>query len=194
MNLDRKIRTQDARIGVIGLGYVGLPLALTATEAGFSVTGIDIDAQKVASLNSGQSYIAHIPPSDVQQAAESGRFAATRDFAELQEMDLILVCVPTPLTVQREPDMTYVTSTAEQIAEHIRPGHLVVFESTTYPGTTAELIRPILERGGLKSRRFLSGLFAGARGPRQCRLQHQAHTESRGRRWAGGTRFGRGFL
>ena len=152
MNLDRKIRTQDARIGVIGLGYVGLPLALTATEAGFSVTGIDIDAQKVASLNSGQSYIAHIPPSDVQQAAESGRFAATRDFAELQEMDLILVCVPTPLTVQREPDMTYVTSTAEQIAEHIRPGHLVVFESTTYPGTTADLIRPILERGGLKSR------------------------------------------
>jgi UDP-N-acetyl-D-glucosamine dehydrogenase len=151
MNLDRKIGTQEARIGVIGLGYVGLPLALTATEAGFSVTGFDIDAQKVASLNSGQSYIAHIPPSEVQRAVESERFAAISDFAELQKLDLILVCVPTPLTVQREPDMTYVTSTAEQIAEHIRPGHLVVFESTTYPGTTAGLIRPILERGGLKS-------------------------------------------
>jgi UDP-N-acetyl-D-glucosamine dehydrogenase len=152
MNLDRKIRSQDARIGVIGLGYVGLPLALTATEAGFSVKGFDIDAKKVDALNAGQSYIVHIPPSDVQQAVETGGFTATSEFAELREMDLILVCVPTPLTVQREPDMTYVTSTAEQIAEHIRPGHLVVFESTTYPGTTVGLIRPILERGGLKSR------------------------------------------
>jgi UDP-N-acetyl-D-glucosamine dehydrogenase len=151
MDLDRKISSKDARIGVIGLGYVGLPLTLTATEAGFSVVGFDVDVQKVAALNSGQSYIVHISQSDVQQAVQSGRFVATVNFADLEEVDVILVCVPTPLTVQREPDMTYVTSTAEQIVKHIRPNHLVVFESTTYPGTTAGLIRPILEQTGLKS-------------------------------------------
>ena len=151
MELAKKIHAQKAEIGVIGLGYVGLPLALTAAEAGFSVTGFDIDTQKVTALNAGQSYIAHIAAPAVKRARETGRFAATADFGELRRMDVILVCVPTPLTVQREPDMSFVTRTAEQIAAHLEPGHLVIFESTTYPGTTADLVRPLLERGGLKS-------------------------------------------
>ena len=151
MELMKKFHAQEAEIGVIGLGYVGLPLALTAAEAGFSVTGFDIDPQKVTALNAGQSYFAHIEAEAVKRVRESGRFAATADFAELRRMDVVLACVPTPLTVQREPDMSFVTRTAEQIAAHLEPGHLVIFESTTYPGTTADLIRPILERGGLKS-------------------------------------------
>jgi UDP-N-acetyl-D-glucosamine dehydrogenase len=151
MNLKKKVDAQTAQIGVVGMGYVGLPLALTAADAGFSVIGFDIDREKVAALSRGQSYIAHIAAESVKGARESGRFAATADFTELRRMDVILVCVPTPLTVQREPDMTFVTKTAEQIAAQLEPNHLVIFESTTYPGTTVELIRPILEDGGLKS-------------------------------------------
>lgn len=151
MSLSRKIQDRHARIGIIGLGYVGLPLALTTADAGFSVTGFDIKAEKVATLNAGQSYIAHIAPHDVKRVRESGRFSATAEFAELRQMDLIIVCVPTPLTAQREPDMTFVQATAEAIALHLKAGHLVIFESTTYPGTTAGLICPILERDGLKS-------------------------------------------
>ena len=116
MDLKKKFSAQDARIGVIGMGYVGLPLALTAVEAGFSVTGFDVDTQKVTALNAGQSYIAHIAAPAVKRARETGRFGATADFAELRRMDVILVCVPTPLTVQREPDMTFGTKTTEQIA------------------------------------------------------------------------------
>jgi len=151
MNLASKIQDQHVQIGVIGLGYVGLPLVLTAADAGFSVTGFDINAEKVSAINAGQSPIAHITPQVVKRARESGRFSATTDFVELKQMDLIIVCVPTPLTPQREPDMTFVQSTAQEIAAHLRTGHLVIFESTTYPGTTTDLIRPILERGGLKS-------------------------------------------
>jgi UDP-N-acetyl-D-glucosamine dehydrogenase len=151
MDRAKKIRAQKAEIGVIGLGYVGLPLALTAAEAGFPVTGFDIDTEKVTALNAGQSYFVHIEAEAVKRARESGRFAATADFAELRRMDVILVCVPTPLTAQREPDMTFVAGTAEQIAAHLNPGQLVIFESTTYPGTTTDLIRPILECGGLES-------------------------------------------
>jgi UDP-N-acetyl-D-glucosamine dehydrogenase len=151
MDVAKKIRTQEAEIGVIGMGYVGLPLALAAAEAGFSVTGFDIDREKVTALDEGQSYIAHIAAGAVKAARETGRFAATADFTELRRMDVVLACVPTPLTAQREPDMTFVTQTAEQIAAELRPGHLVIFESTTYPGTTADLVRPILEAGGLAS-------------------------------------------
>jgi UDP-N-acetyl-D-glucosamine dehydrogenase len=151
MDLARKIKDQHARIGVIGLGYVGLPLVLTSVEAGFSVTGFDIFTEKVAAINAGQSPIAHIAPEVVKRARESRRFSATTDFTGLQQMDLIIVCVPTPLTPQREPDMTFVQGTAEEIADHLRAGHLVILESTTYPGTTTDLVRPILEKGGLKS-------------------------------------------
>jgi len=151
MDLASKIRALDVQVGVIGMGYVGLPLALTAAAAGFSVTGFDIDANKCAALNSGRSYIGHIAADAVRRMGEAGKFAASTDFALLGQMDVILVCVPTPLTAQREPDMTFVTRTAEQIAAYLRPSQLVVFESTTYPGTTAELIQPILERTGLSS-------------------------------------------
>jgi UDP-N-acetyl-D-glucosamine dehydrogenase len=151
MDLAQKIRGREASVGVIGLGYVGLPRALTSAEAGFSVTGFDIDAGKATALNAGQSYIRHIAAEAVQRARESGRFVASADFTELNRMDVILVCVPTPLSPQREPDMTFVTMTAEQIAAQLRSGQLVIFESTTYPGTTTDLVRPILEQAGGRS-------------------------------------------
>jgi UDP-N-acetyl-D-glucosamine dehydrogenase len=133
------------------MGYVGLPLALTASEAGFSVVGFDLDDAKVSHLNAGDSYLAHIATARVTAARTSGRLRATADFEELRDADIILVCVPTPLTPQREPDMSYVENTAEQVARELSPDQLVILESTTYPGTTAELVRPILERGGLIS-------------------------------------------
>ncbi len=148
-DLDARIRAKTARIGVIGMGYVGLPLALVAAEAGLPVTGFDIDGQKVEALSAGRSYIAHITPEAVSSALASRKFRASNDFAELGEMDVVLICVPTPLTPQREPDTSYVEKTAEQIAKRLRPGQLVILESTTYPGTTSDLVRPILERGGL---------------------------------------------
>jgi len=147
------IRSRALRIGVIGMGYVGLPLALTAADAGFPVLGIDVDPEKVSALDKGQSYIAHIDPQDVMRLRQSGQFRASADFSDLGQTDIILVCVPTPLTPQREPDMTYVVGTANQIAGILRPGQLVILESTTYPGTTVDLIRPILERDDLVSGR-----------------------------------------
>jgi UDP-N-acetyl-D-glucosamine dehydrogenase len=133
------------------MGYVGLPLALTMAEAGFSVTGFDLDPAKVSDLNEGRSYIAHIAPESLVKASESERFQATAEFSELGDMDVVLVCVPTPLTRQREPDMSYVEQTAKQIAEELRTGQLIILESTTYPGTTSDLVRPILEATGLTS-------------------------------------------
>lgn len=147
------IRSRELHVGVIGMGYVGLPLALTAADAGYSVLGIDADPKKVSALEQGKSYIAHIGQQDVSRLRQSGKFGASADFSDLSRMDIILICVPTPLTPQREPDMTYVEGTARQVAEILRPGQLVVLESTTYPGTTAELVRPILERGDLRSGR-----------------------------------------
>jgi UDP-N-acetyl-D-glucosamine dehydrogenase len=148
-----RIRGKSARVGIIGMGYVGLPLALAAAGAEFPVTGFDIDADKVTALNAARSYFAHIPAEDIAVAVEKGSFQATADFSALHEMDIVLICVPTPLTAEREPDMTYVEGTARQVAEHLRPGQLVVLESTSYPGTTAGLVRPILEQGGLRSGR-----------------------------------------
>ena len=150
--LDRIVR-HEAAVGVIGLGYVGLPLVQTFAAEGFPVTGFDLDAEKVRMLNAGQSYIRHIPADTVARLMASGRFAATEDFDRLAEMDAILICVPTPLKAGQEPDMTYVVGTAEAIAERLRPGQVVILESTTYPGTTVEVIKPILERGGLASGR-----------------------------------------
>jgi UDP-N-acetyl-D-glucosamine dehydrogenase len=151
--LHKQILARDARVGIIGMGYVGLPLALTTAEAGFSVTGFDLDADKVSDLNAGRSYIAHIAPENVASAIASERFHATAEFFELRKMDVILVCVPTPLTRQREPDMSYVEQTAKQIANELRAGQLIILESTTYPGTTSDLIRPVLEQTGLASSR-----------------------------------------
>jgi UDP-N-acetyl-D-glucosamine dehydrogenase len=142
---------RQATVGVIGLGYVGLPLVRAFGEKGFPVVGFDIDTAKVKALNSGQSYIRQIPSSAIKALRAGGKFRATEDFAELKQADAILICVPTPLTKQREPDVSYIVDTTEIIAKHLRPMHLVVLESTTYPGTTTEIMRPILERGGLKS-------------------------------------------
>ena len=153
--LKTRIDTRQAQIGVIGLGYVGLPLVQLYTEANFRVTGFDIDQHKVATLNSGGSYIYRIPPTEIQ-AARSRGFRATADFSSLTDMDAIIICVPTPLDEYREPDLSFITDTARAIAPHLRAGQLVVLESTTYPGTTEEVLVPILEAGkgcGLKAAR-----------------------------------------
>jgi UDP-N-acetyl-D-glucosamine dehydrogenase len=153
--LKTRIETRQARVGVIGLGYVGLPLALLYTEAKFRVTGFDIDQHKVATLTSRGSYICRIPPTEIQAARSLG-FCATAEFSSLAEMDAIIICVPTPLDEYREPDLSFITNTAKAIAPHLRVGQLVVLESTTYPGTTEEVLIPILEEGngrGLKAAR-----------------------------------------
>ena len=144
------IRTRTARVGVIGLGYVGLPLVLLFEEAGFNVLGFDVDEKKTAALSRGESYIRHIGPERIAKAFRDKRAAATNDFARLRECDAIIICVPTPLGTHREPDLKYIRMTAEAIAEHLRAGQLVVLESTTYPGTTREELLPRLEAGGLK--------------------------------------------
>ncbi|MCB8819823.1 nucleotide sugar dehydrogenase [Microvirga rosea] len=144
-------KARKARIGIVGLGYVGIPLALAATKAGFNVLGFDIDAPRVDQLNRGESFIKHIPAAMIGEAVESGKFQATADFDRLAEPDAILIAVPTPLTRHREPDLSYVENTARSIAPRLRKGQLVVLESTTYPGTTDEVIKPIFEATGLKS-------------------------------------------
>jgi UDP-N-acetyl-D-glucosamine dehydrogenase len=150
MNLIARINDRSARIGVIGQGYVGLPLALAFCDAGFGVTGIDVDPVKVATLSRGESYIKHIGPERVKKAVTSGKFQATTDFDGLRECDAIIICVPTPLGLHREPDNSYIHRTSEEIAKRLRPGQLVVLESTTYPGTTDGEVLPILQKGGLK--------------------------------------------
>ncbi len=142
---------RTAKIGVIGLGYVGLPLLRTAAERGFTALGFDIDHAKVEVLNAGGSYLRHISAASIAAARQTGRLAATADFARLGEVDAIIICVPTPLTRQREPDLGFIVSTTEAVAPHLRRGQLIVLESTTYPGTTREIMRPILERAGLRS-------------------------------------------
>jgi UDP-N-acetyl-D-glucosamine dehydrogenase len=151
--LKSKIEQRQAKVAIMGLGYVGLPLALLYSERRFPVTGFDIDQRKVSTLNSGASYIFRITPTEIQQAREQG-FSATADYSKLEQMDAIIICVPTPLNEYHEPDLSYITGTAESIAPHLQPGQLVVLESTTYPGTTEEVLIPILEKGnkqGLKA-------------------------------------------
>ena len=143
-----RIESRSARIGVIGLGYVGLPLALEFVEKGFSVVGFDVDPAKVLRLSGGQSYIHHIPSERVAAGVAKG-LRATGDFERIGECDAVLMCVPTPLTDHREPDLTYVIETTRSVAPHLRKGQLIVLESTTYPGTTREVLQPILEEGGL---------------------------------------------
>ena len=146
--LERMKRLQDrsAAIGIIGLGYVGLPLSLLLAEAGYKVTGFDIDQKKIDSLQAGESYIFRIPSEEIRSVRAKG-FTATTDFSKLTEQDAILLCVPTPLTEHHEPDLSYVENTAKMIAPWLQPGQLVVLESTTYPGTTEEVLIPLLEAG-----------------------------------------------
>jgi len=149
MGILEKIAARKARVGIIGQGYVGLPLSLVFTEAGFPVTGLDVDQKKIDRLRKGESYIKHIGPERVAAAVATGRFTASTDFDLLGECDAILICVPTPLGPHREPDNSYIHRTAEQIATRLRPGQLVILESTTYPSTTDSEVQPILEKSGL---------------------------------------------
>jgi UDP-N-acetyl-D-glucosamine dehydrogenase len=147
--LKEKLEKRQARIGVIGLGYVGLPLAVEFSRAGFDVTGFDVDASKVAEINAGRSYILDVRTDEVAECVKAGRLRATTDMSKLGEMDAVDICVPTPLRKTKDPDMSYVVSAAEQIAKYIHPGMLIVLESTTYPGTTAEVLQPMFEARGL---------------------------------------------
>jgi UDP-N-acetyl-D-glucosamine dehydrogenase len=145
-----KIETATVRVGVIGLGYVGLPLARAFSEHGISVLGFDVDPHKVARLEHGESYIEHIAAATIRMMRDN-RFEATFDFERLSEPDVVIICVPTPLTDSRDPDLTYIVNSTRAIARHLRPGQLVVLESTTYPGTTREVVLPLLAATGLKA-------------------------------------------
>jgi len=197
MPADRKpefFKGAQLKVGIIGCGYVGLPLALRFAEAGHRVTGFDTDPVKVSMLNAGKSYIDHIPQNKIQQFVISRHFSATTDFSKLKETDAILICVPTPLDERRDPDLSFVEQTAISIQPHLQKGHLVVLESTTYPGTTEELVLPILEKSGLRCpittgiesenipSDFFSGLFARTRRSRQQAVRPSANSKSGWRR------------
>jgi UDP-N-acetyl-D-glucosamine dehydrogenase len=145
-DLRAKIEARTAKIGIVGMGYVGLPLALLFSESKFSVTGLDIDAEKVSALNRGKSYIYRIPENEIQ-AARARDFRASNDYSTIAGLDVVIICVPTPLNEYREPDLSYIRSTAQAIAPHLQAGQLIILESTTYPGTTQEVLVPILESG-----------------------------------------------
>src|SRR5438093_829618 len=148
--LDR-IHSRQVRAGVVGLGYVGLPLAVELARSGFVTTGIDRDARKIDAVRRGESYIPDVPAADVAEHTARGRLSATTDFTVVAGLDTINICVPTPLRKTKDPDMSYIVSAVEAIAAHLRPGMLIILESTTYPGTTEEVVQPLLERGGLKA-------------------------------------------
>ncbi len=148
--LAEKIRSKTAKVGVVGLGYVGLPLAVEYAEAGYEVTGIDLIESKVARINAGDSYIGDVSSSALEPLAASGKLRATTDFSVIRDLDTIDICVPTPLRKTKDPDMSYIVAACEEIVKYFHRGMLVILESTTYPGTTDELVLPMLEKSGLK--------------------------------------------
>lgn len=148
--LKEKIEKHEARIGVIGLGYVGLPLAVEKGKVGFPVVGFDINAARVDRVNAADNYIGDVKDEDLRDIVQRGILAASTDFSRLAECDVVIICVPTPLTITRDPDISYMKASADVIAKYLRPGQLITLESTTYPGTTEEVILPILEKTGLK--------------------------------------------
>ncbi len=145
-----KLATREARVGVVGMGYVGLPLALAFVKAGLWVTGFDIDPEKPRKLHAGETYLKTITAGSIQAALATGRFHATTEMSGARACDALIICVPTPLTKAREPDLSFITNTCESLAPHLRPGQLVSLESTTWPGTTDEIVRPIIEKAGLR--------------------------------------------
>jgi UDP-N-acetyl-D-glucosamine dehydrogenase len=151
--LEKKIKSHQAKIGVMGLGYVGLPLVKAFLKKGFPVIGFDVDPKKIRMLNQGKRYLKHIAIDELKSAFKTKRFLATADFRQLAKMDAVIICVPTPLDSHRNPDLSFVLNTTETIAKTLRKGQLIVLESTTYPGTTDDEMRPILERRGLKAGR-----------------------------------------
>jgi UDP-N-acetyl-D-glucosamine dehydrogenase len=148
--LDERIRSRTARVGIVGLGYVGLPLAVEFARAGFTVTGIDVSEQKTRSVNAGDSYVGDIASSTLGPLVDAGKLRATTDFSAVLELDTINICVPTPLRKTKDPDMSFIVSACEEISRHFHAGMLVILESTTYPGTTDELILPMLSKTGLE--------------------------------------------
>jgi UDP-N-acetyl-D-glucosamine dehydrogenase len=150
LDLEKKIQDKKARVGVVGMGYVGLPLVKTFLNKGFEVLGFDIDKKKVNMLNQGKSYIKHVSAEELKKYIDKNKFRATTDFTSLAEADVIIICVPTPLDSYKNPDLSYVLKTTETIFKNLKKGHLVVLESTTYPGTTEDEMLPLLEAGGLK--------------------------------------------
>ncbi|CAN7382030.1 nucleotide sugar dehydrogenase [Pararhizobium sp. LjRoot238] len=170
-----KIADRTAQAAVIGLGYVGLPLAITVARSGFAVTGFDIDPQKIVAIDAGRSYIEAVPDAVLSTETAEGRFRATTDFGRLADCDIIIICVPTPLTKYRDPDLSFITRTCDRIAETLKPGQLIVLESTTYPGTTDEVVRPILEKTGLKS---AQDFFLGFSPEREDPGNRDFHTSS----------------
>ena len=148
--LIQKIQDKQARVGIVGLGYVGLPLAVEFAKAGFRVTGVDIDPSKVDALNQGRSYVQDVPSQVLRPLVESGRFHATQAFAAVRDCDTVNICVPTPLRKTKDPDLSHIVAACEEIARYIHPGMLIILESTTYPGTTGELVLPLLEKSGLR--------------------------------------------
>jgi len=149
--LEKKIRDRTARVGVVGLGYVGLPLAVEFAGAGFSVTGIDLKEEKTARVNAGDSYVPDVPSDVLQPLVRAGKLRATTDFSVIAELDTINICVPTPLRKTKDPDMSYIVSSCQEIARHLHAGMLLILESTTYPGTTDELLLPMFEAAGLRA-------------------------------------------
>ena len=148
--LEEKIRSRSARAGIVGLGYVGLPLGVELAKAGFRVTGIDIGESKVERVNAGDSYVLDVPASTLGPLVSSGKLGATTDFSVIRELDTINICVPTPLRKTKDPDMSYIDAACREIASYIHPGMLIILESTTYPGTTDEFVLPMLEKSGLR--------------------------------------------
>ena len=149
--LEEKISSHSARVGIVGLGYVGLPLAVEFAKAGFSVTGIDLDAVKTGRVNAGESYVGDISSAALTSLVHDGTLRATTDFSAVRDLDTINICVPTPLRKTKDPDMSYIVSACEEIVKHFHPGMLIILESTTYPGTTEELLRPMFEKSGLRA-------------------------------------------
>ena len=151
LSLSDRVRNRSARVGVIGLGYVGLPLAVEFARAGFTVTGFDVDSTKVTQINGGGSYIPDVTGADLAAQVDAGRLTATTDMTQLADMDVVDICVPTPLRKTKDPDLSYVVRAVEAAAATIKRGQLVILESTTYPGTTEEVVQPMLEAKGLKA-------------------------------------------
>jgi UDP-N-acetyl-D-glucosamine dehydrogenase len=163
MDLITKIKSKESKIGIIGLGYVGLPLVIRYCEEGFHVVGFDIDGKKVAKLNRGNSYINHIPSKRIKDLRSKEIFEATTEYSRLKDMDCIIICVPTPLKKNKEPDLSYITNTSDEIAKYLRKGQLVSLESTTYPGTTRDILLPKFERKTLKVGRDFFLVFSPER-------------------------------
>jgi len=172
LELKEKIRNRHARIGIIGLGYVGLPLAVEFAKAGFQVTGFDVDVAKIASINKGHSYIGDVSSEDISTAVKAGKLSATDDMSKLHDMDAIDICVPTPLRKTRDPDLSYVILAVDAVRARLKPGQLVILESTTYPGTTDEVVQPALEEGGLKAGKDFYLAFS----PERVDPGNQTHT------------------